>query len=177
MSADEPDNESFEDRVRALAREVSRSVERMAKIDIDEIAQAIGVDPARARELADSAGRWLSGQAEGLGAEMPFWAAPAPPAPDADSPAAEKPAQGHGPHPLDLPTADQGLALSALDSGRWTVEAGSNVLLTPGEGPGPGDAMGLVGELRARDWIAANGEVTLVGRNALSRWLDSANSH
>ena len=40
----------------------------------------------------------------------------------------------------------------------------------------PPDATGLVGELRARDWIAANGEVTVVGRNALSRWLENANS-
>jgi hypothetical protein len=80
-----------------------------------------------------------------------------------------------GPHPLDLPTGEQGLALAALDSGRWTVEPGSNALATNGQGPGPSDAMGLVGELRARDWIAANGEVTLAGRNALTRWLDSAN--
>jgi len=175
MSADDPGNGSFEDRVRAIAREFSRSVERMTQFDIDEIAEAIGVDPARARELADSAGRWLSGQAEGFGGEMPFWAAPKQD-PDPDPPPVEKPVRGRGPHPLDLPTAEQGLALSALDSGRWTVEAGSNILHTHGEGPGPSDAMGLVGELRARDWIAANGEVTLVGRSALGRWLDSANS-
>ena len=31
--------------------------------------------------------------------------------------------------------------------------------------------VGLVGELRARDWINAEGEVTLVGRNALRRWM------
>jgi hypothetical protein len=37
------------------------------------------------------------------------------------------------------------------------------------------DARGLVDELRARDWVAADGEVTLVGRHALSRWLDAAN--
>jgi hypothetical protein len=42
-----------------------------------------------------------------------------------------------------------------------------------GEGPGPNDALGLVRELRARDWIGVDGKVTLVGRNALSRWLAS----
>jgi len=33
-----------------------------------------------------------------------------------------------GPDPLDLPTGEQGMALAALDSGRWTVEAGSHAL-------------------------------------------------
>ncbi len=169
MSDDDQDPGSFEERVRSIAREVSRSVERMAEFDVDEIAEAIGVDPARARELADSAGRWLSGQAEHLGDDLPFWGALAGRA------VAKDPLRSAGPHPLDLPTGEQGLALSALDSGRWTVEPGSNLLMTHGEGHGPSDAMGLVGELRARDWIAANGQVTLVGRNALSRWLDSAN--
>jgi hypothetical protein len=40
-----------------------------------------------------------------------------------------------------------------------------------GDGPVPDDAVGLVGELRARDWINADGEVTLVGHNALRRWM------
>jgi hypothetical protein len=60
-----------------------------------------------------------------------------------------------------------------LDSGRWTVEPGSNLLVAHGEGPAPEDAVGLVGELRARDWIDANGDVTLVGHSALGRWLES----
>jgi hypothetical protein len=66
------------------------------------------------------------------------------------------------------------MALAALDSGRWRVEPGTHALTAQGEGPGPGDAPGLVDELRARDWIAADGGVTLVGRHALSRWLDAA---
>jgi hypothetical protein len=170
MSQDDADHESFEDKVRLIAQEVKRSVERMGLIDIDEIAEAIGVDPARARELADTAGRWLSGQAESLGDDFPLWGA------FSGRAASDDAAPTTGPHPLDLPTEEQGLALSALDSGRWTVEAGSSVLLVHGDGPPPRDAMGLVGELRARDWIAADGEVTLVGRTALSRWLDSASS-
>ncbi len=41
-------------------------------------------------------------------------------------------------------------------------------------GPGPSEPIGLVGELRARDWIAPSGELTLVGRDALKRWLARA---
>jgi hypothetical protein len=170
MSEDDMDPGSFEDKLRLIAREVRQSVERMGQFDIDEIAEAIGVDPTRARELADTAGRWLSGHADNLGEDASFWGA------FAGRAAREDAAPSTGPHPLDLPTGEQGLALSALDSGRWTVEPGSSVLVTHGDGPGPSDPIGLVGELRARDWVAANGEVTLVGRNALTRWLDSANS-
>jgi hypothetical protein len=75
-----------------------------------------------------------------------------------------------GPHPLDFPTGRQGLALSALDSGRWTVRPGSNQLVGTGEGPPPPGAPDLVSELRARDWITADGTLTLVGRHALARW-------
>jgi hypothetical protein len=196
VSEDDPGNESFEEKVRAIAREVSRSVERLADFNMDEIANAIGVDAERAKNLADTAARWLNGQAESFG-EGGLWSAkPGRPADDQDprGPASDPgpqgatagheprgaraeagPRPGAGPHPLDLPTPEQGIALSALDSGRWTVEPGSNSFSTHGEGPGPADALGLVGELRARDWIDANGEVTLVGHNALRRWLDDAN--
>jgi hypothetical protein len=168
VSEDDPDYGSFEERFREFARELSRSVERMTEFDIDELAKAAGVDPARAREFADSAGQWLAARIETLGDDVRQWSA------QPGEAAAGDQLRRAGPHPLDLPTEDQGLALSALDSGRWTVEPGSNVLVTSGEGPGPLDAMGLVGELRARDWVAADGSVTAVGRNALARWLDSA---
>ena len=79
-----------------------------------------------------------------------------------------------GPHPLDLPTGPQGLALSALDSGRWTVGTGSNQLASTGEGPPPSEAADLAGELRARDWITADGSLTLTGRHALGRWCRTA---
>jgi hypothetical protein len=164
----EEDNESFEDRVRAIAREVSRSVERLAAMDMDEVARTIGVDAERAKGLVDTAGRWFSAYAETFRGDVEFE--------DADStpPAGERPTRrGAGPHPLDIPTAGQGLALSALDSGRWTVEPGSNLLVAHGEGPAPQDAVGLVGELRARDWIDAEGELTLVGHSALGRWLEA----
>ena len=182
MFGDDANNENFEEMLRTIAREVSKSVERAAEaaqVDLDEIAGAIGVDPARAREWVDGAVEWLRDRAEGLGDDLPLWGARArsesEPAPESrdEAPSSEG-SRRTGPHPLDLPTADQGMALAALDSGRWTVEPGSHALIDHGEGPGPSDALGLVGELRARDWIAADGELTASGRRALSRWLEAA---
>ncbi len=169
MSEDDEGGESFEERFRWIAREVTRSVERLADLDMDEIARVIGTDADRARDLADRAGRWLNAQAEAIRNEVVFGEAGSDPKPEPE-PAEQDMRRGAGPHPLDLPTEGQGLALSALDSGRWTVEPGSNLLVAHGEGSAPTDNVGLVGELRARDWIDANGEVTLVGRRALSRW-------
>jgi hypothetical protein len=168
MTPDDEGPESFEEKVRSIAREVTRSIERVAQVDLEEIAQAMGVDPNRATEWVDTAMGWLRNQAEGFGDDVPGWGS----APNAEVTHTER-LRSAGPHPLDLPTADQGLALAALDSGRWTVEPGSHTFHVHSEGPGPSDAVGLVGELRARDWVAADGEVTLVGRHALSRWLDS----
>ncbi|HWC85529.1 MAG TPA: hypothetical protein VG388_03255 [Solirubrobacteraceae bacterium] len=176
MSADDEGPESFEERLRSIAREVSRSIERVAQVDLEEIAEAMGVDPTRATEWVDGAMGWLRSQAQGLGDDVPAWGT-APPEPDLAHPTEVTPHDARlrsaGPHPLDVPTDDQGLALAALDSGRWTVEPGSHTLLVHGEGPAPSDAIGLVGELRARDWIAADGAVTLVGHHALSRWLEA----
>jgi hypothetical protein len=88
--------------------------------------------------------------------------------------AGDDPLRHAGPHPLDLPTTEQGAALAALESGRWRVEPGTATLGVHGEGPGPHDALGLVRELRVRDWITPDGELTLAGRKALARWLDAA---
>lgn len=155
--------------MRSIARELSRSIERVAHVDLEEIAEAIGVDPARANEFLDTAMGWVRNQTEGFGDDVPAWSS----GPSSEVARHEERLRSAGPHPLDLPTGDQGLALAALDSGRWTVEPGSHTFVVHGAGPGPSDAVGLVGELRARDWIAADGEVTLVGRHALSRWLDA----
>ena len=158
------DYEGFEERLRAIARELSRSLEqRAAQVDIERVADAIGMDHARAHELVDNAVGWVLGQAQSFGDEMAAWS------PDPDTAPAAQP--GAGPHPLDHPTDEQGLALAALDSGRWTVGPGSHVII-PGDGPRPSDAVDLVGDLRARDWIAADGSITLAGRHALTRWLD-----
>jgi hypothetical protein len=173
MCADH-NHDDFEDAARSIAREVSEFVERtVEQFDSDQIADAIGVDPDQARQWVQSAGSWLRVRVEGLGADLgPRSADPRGPA-QPPSPA-DDPLRGAGPHPLDLPTEEQGLALTALDSGRWTVEPGSKKLTAHGDGPAPSDALGLVRELRVHDWIDADGEVTLAGRNALSRWLDSA---
>jgi hypothetical protein len=56
----------------------------------------------------------------------------------------------------------------------WIDNAGEWLRSLSGGGPGPQDALGLVRELRDRDWIDADGVVTLVGRHALGRWLAAA---
>ena len=86
----------------------------------------------------------------------------------------DDPLRSAAPHPLDLPTDEQGIALAALESGRAMVEPGTDALTARGDGPGPSDALGIVRELRVRDWLGADGEITLVGRRALSRWLEAA---
>jgi hypothetical protein len=174
------DQDRFEEMFRSMARELGQSVERaMERVDMDEIAGTMGVDPSRAKDWMESAGGWLRARAENLADE---------PAPRPDTAATHgpdrTPAPSHGPghddplfgavpHPLDLPTEEQGRALAALDSGRWTVEPGTEALAARGEGPSPSDALGLVRELRVRDWLAAEGEITLAGRRALSRWLEA----
>ena len=169
MLDDDSNDESLEEALRSIVRDISESLERVAQMDFDDVAGVIGVDPARVRGLIDSAVGWFRAQAEGLGDSGVVSGA----GPGSASVVAGL-LRSTGPQPLDLPTRDQGVALAALDSGRWRVEPGTHALMAQGEGPGPGDAPGLVDELRARDWIAADGEVTLVGRRALSRWLDAA---
>jgi hypothetical protein len=180
MSDDEDDDNSFEDVARVLADEIARAIERLSQIDVDEIARAAGAEAERARRWVDELGRWLREQGDALAGEA-FGAAEAWEHERASAdhapqgrPAGEDPLRDAGPHPLDLPTADQGLALAALDSARWRVEPGTSALAVHGEGPGPSDALGLVRELRVRDWMTADGEITLAGRNALKRWLDAA---
>jgi hypothetical protein len=176
------DHESFEDRLRAIADEVSRSMQRISEVDMEELSQRYGVDAERARAFADAAGQWLNDRFSGgdplfgdtqkpaeQRAKDPM---PADPDLDVPTPAKAEPTQtasASGPHPLDLPSEQQGLALSALDSGRWTVRPGNSQLAGTGTGadPRPSD---VVGELRARDWITADGTLTLVGRLALGRW-------
>ncbi len=182
---DEFDRENFEDTVRDIAREVGRSVERaMERFDVDDVADRVGIDPDHAREWVDSASGWLRTQFERLGDDLAAEAARHGPAPghDAgrqDEPASRRPAAGDDPlrsaepHPLDLPTDEQGLALAALESGRWQVESATGRLIVHGEGSAPSDALGLVRELRARDWINSDGLLTLAGSRALSRWLES----
>jgi hypothetical protein len=165
---DDINGESFEERMRSIARELGRSVERAVdNLDVEQFANSIGADPDVAREWAEGAGTWLRTHAESLGAEVAGAAAARRAAATDDA------LRRAAPHPLDLPTDEQGVALAALDSGRWTVEPGTDALAAKREGPQPGDAFGVVRELRVRDWITGDGELTLVGRHALSRWLDA----
>jgi hypothetical protein len=170
MHRDDSSDEGFEETLRAIARELGRSVEQaMDRMDLDEFGGRLGVDPAAARQWVESASSWVRAQTEGLGDEVAFRSMRSRPAADG-----EDVLRGAAAHPLDPPTEEQGLALAALDSGRWMVEPGADALAVRGEGPGPSDALGIVRELRVRDWIAADGEMTLAGRHALSRWLDAA---
>ncbi len=156
--------------VRSIARELGRSVERAVEnVDMDDLADSVGVDPDMAKDWLGSAGSWLRARAEMFGDEVASRAeVPKPPT------VSEDPLTGAGPHPLDLPTEEQGRALAALESGRWMVEPGTDLLGAKGDGPGPSDALGLVRELRVHDWLSTDGEVTVVGRHALTRWLHTA---
>ena len=160
MSDDEQHN-SFEEALRAMAQDISDSLKRLVGDDFDfsDVLRASGLDPDEAKRWAHEAGDWLSTQSVRFPGEP---AGPKPP---------EDPLGGADPHPLDVPTQEQGLALAALDSGRWTIEPGTSMLVSHGDGPAPKNALGLVRELRVRDWIAADGSVTLAGRRALERWL------
>jgi hypothetical protein len=178
MSDEEPDRNSFEDIARMLSEEVSRAVERLSQIDVDELSRTAGVEAERARRWVDDLGRWLREQSDAVGSAAfsaaEAWDSTGAADRAARSHAADDPLRNAGPHPLDVPTADQGLALAALDSGRWRIEPGTSALSVSGEGPGPSDALGLVRELRVRDWLSVDGEITLAGRNALMRWLDAS---
>jgi hypothetical protein len=159
-------DDSFEDRVKAIAEQIAKSLTS----DLDEVAERLGVDADRAREAVSSLERWLrerlSGQESGDQPHVPD---------TAQRPAATT-TFGAGPHPLDLPTPEQGIALSALDSGRFAVRPGSNELAGSGADPdlGVSERTDLVNELRARDWITPDGALTTVGRQALLRWCRTA---
>jgi hypothetical protein len=163
------DDDSFENRLRTIADQIVRS---LSDNDIDDVAQRFGVDADRARGLASDIERWLGDrfldQAPRTGDR--------PNSQGTARHANSTSAFGAGPHPLDLPTPEQGIALSALDSGRFTVRPGSSVLAATGADPSlsVGEAADLPNELRARDWITADGTVTLVGRQALLRWCRTA---
>jgi hypothetical protein len=159
--SDDEQHDSFEETLRAMAQDLSDSLKRLVGDDFDfsEVMRATGLDPDEAKRWAHEASDWLNTQSGR------FHGAPAGPKP------AEDPLGGADPHPLDVPTQEQGLALAALDSGRWAIEPGTSMLVSHGDGPAPKNALGLVRELRVRDWIDADGTVTLAGRRALERWL------
>ncbi len=172
MFGNDAGDERFEETLRSLAAALSGYIERsIENVDPDDVADAIGVDGAMAREWVESAGGWLSAFTESFGGQLARRVA----GPEQTNVRVD-PLGGAAPHPLDLASDEQGLALAALESGRWIVEPGADVLAARGEGPGPTDALGMVRELRVRDWISADGKLTQAGRHALNRWLDAAAS-
>jgi hypothetical protein len=173
MSADDNDDQGLDGIMRWMARSIERAIDG---VDTESVADAMGIDPSATRDWIQSTGNWLRDQTAGLAGDAAA-RAPGPrpqPTPESRAPADAGPFFGAGPHPLDLPTEEQGLALAALTSGRWTIEPGTESLAAKGDGPAPNDALGVVRELRVRDWITALGEMTVVGSRALSRWLDAA---
>jgi hypothetical protein len=151
VPADDPDGRSFEEAARALAEEVQQAVERLSAIDLDDVARAANEEVERARRWFEDLTRSVT--QSGDTAREP------------DDP----PVHPAGPHPRAMPTSEQGVALAALESGRWKIESGTFAVH---DGPGPSDPLGLLRELRVSDWVTADGELTLTGRKALARWLD-----
>jgi hypothetical protein len=136
---------SFEEILRQISDEVARSAERLSDLDVDDLVEKVG---DTIREQVDRVARVVEGAAGGSFSS------------------------GGEPSPLDLPTDTQGTALAALDSGRWVVEPDMRSITVQGGGPGPADALGVILELRVRDWLTADGELTTAGRRALERWLE-----
>lgn len=179
--SDDDRPKSFEETLRSIAAEVTKSAERLSQSDLgdlEKLARAGGLDPERARGMADEAGQWLRKQFTGEAGFPGFpggtTGTPAPMARDFEPEDVTGAPVGEGvPSPLDLPTAEQGQALAALDSGRWTVEPGEVALATQtglGEQPRNAHAVGLA--LHVRDWVDQDGQLTSAGGHALERWLD-----
>jgi hypothetical protein len=143
---DDTDGRSFEDVARALADEVHEAVERLSAIDLNDITRAASEEAERARHWIEHLARAVAQTGE----------------------AEDPPVHPAGPHPLAMPTAEQGAALAALESGRWKIESGT---FSVHDGPGPSDPLALLRDLRVSDWVTADGELTLSGRSALTRWL------
>ena len=136
--SDEDKPKSFEETLRAIADEVTRGIERVQRGELEDIAREFGVDGDRAKRFMDDAGSWLRAQTDAFNTSAPQ---PEPRSSSSESRPADTPwttfPSGAGPDPLDVPTEDQGRALAALDSGRWTIEPGTSMLVAHGEGRPP----------------------------------------
>jgi hypothetical protein len=177
--SDDDRPKSFEETLRSIAAEVTKSAERLSQSDLgdlEKLARAGGLDPERARGMADEAGQWLRKQFTGDAFPSSPGGTPAPMAQDFEAEdVTSAPIADGVPSPLDLPTAAQGQALAALDSGRWTVEPGEVALATQtglGTQPRNPHALGLA--LHVRDWVDQDGQLTSAGGHALERWLEAS---
>src|SRR3954452_20775042 len=97
--SDDEQRDSFEEALRAMAQNIGDSLKRLVgdDLDFDKIVRATGIDPDEAEKWAHEAGEWLNGQTGRFHGER---SAPEQPA--------EDPLQGADPHPLDVPTQEQG---------------------------------------------------------------------
>jgi hypothetical protein len=107
MSDDDPERSSFEDVARVLADEVSRAIERLSEIDVEEIARAATAETERAKRWIDELGRSLREPGDAIGNAL-FGAGKV---------------REHGPAPVDRPTRGR------------PVEPGTSALAVHGEGP------------------------------------------
>jgi hypothetical protein len=130
MPDDERQPKSFEEAARELADEFKRSIEHCSEADPESIARAAGVDPDRVRGRVDATGAWLRSQFDAPGRKRDPRHEPA---------AGEDIFRDAEPHPLDVPTPEQGIALAALDSGRWALAPGTATLSVCGGGPATTD--------------------------------------
>src|ERR1700745_1721148 len=73
MSDEDPGrNNNFEDIARALADEVSRAMERLSDIDVEELARTASAEAERARHWVEELGGWLREQGDAWGGGTPF---------------------------------------------------------------------------------------------------------
>jgi hypothetical protein len=185
MSSDGADNGDRDAALRWIIEQMTRSVEDLERLDLDMLARVTGLDPDRAREYLERVEEWLRSRAEDgpgdglrqlgalIGPELlsrfTRFAGASGANPAGFPGAADR--AGGAPHPLDVPTLAQGRALSAIDSGRWSVPPGSHTFIAHDGSEVADGASELIGELRARDWINATGTLTQVGQHALARWI------
>lgn len=173
MTQQRPDG--FDDVVRGIVGEAVRFAEQASRREASGFGGAGGIDLDRARRWADDVGRRFAGEAAATrGSDRPAGTSAAPttrqgahevPVVDAE---VVVPAP---PHPRDVPTEEQGRALAALDSGRWSLDPEAGRLVSAHDGPAPERPKRLARELRARDWVDEDGRPSRAGARALDRWL------
>ena len=169
MSDPDPERSSFEEVARALADEVSRAVERLSALDLDELARAASAEGERARQWIDELGRWLREQGEGFAgfaARLRIARARAPGR--RGSTATRRAASARSPHRRPGAGAG-GTRLGPLEGRAGNQRAGR-----PRRGPRPQRRARARPRIRVRDWMTADGQITLAGRDALTRWLEAA---
>ena len=143
-----------------------------------------GVDAGAAREWVEGAASWLRSNAERFEDEFPVADARQLAPAGARGPVAERtePDRCAATTRCGAPGRTRWTCRPTSRASRWPRSSQAAGWSSPAPtrwrpgatGPGPSNALGIVRELRVRDWLGADGEITLVGRRALSRWLEAA---